>query len=69
MANRDQAQALKDQKPIDYHMLLCNKFKEASIFEYEDYADKKCTVNKKTSHTKEFNQQDYQANRVNKMKF
>ena len=66
MANRDEAQALKDRKPIDYHMFLSNKFTKNSIFQYTDHIDMKFTAKNKQSILQQFNEQDYKENRVNK---
>ena len=60
MANRDEAQALKHRKPIDYHMFLSNKLNTNSIFQYDDHIDRKFTANNKHSVI----EQDYQENRV-----
>ncbi|CAF1001681.1 unnamed protein product [Adineta steineri] len=59
MANRDDAQALKDRKPIDYHMFLTNKFNKKSIFQYNDHIDTKFTANIKQIPV----EQDYKENR------
>ena len=65
IAHRDEAQALKDRKPIDYHMFLSNKFNKNSIFQYNDHTDMKFTANKKQIVPQQFNEQDYKENRVN----
>jgi hypothetical protein len=67
MANRDDAQALKDRRPIDYHMFLVNKFNKNSIFQYNDHIDTKFTANNKQTIVQEFNEQDYRENRVRKL--
>lgn len=36
MAHRDDAQALKHRKPIDYHLFLSNKFSKNSLRQYDD---------------------------------
>ncbi|CAF1641837.1 unnamed protein product, partial [Adineta ricciae] len=59
MANRDDAQALKDRKPIDYHMFLTNKFNKNSIFHYTDLKDGKSTTHVKTQS----NEQNAKENR------
>ena len=66
MANRDEAQALKNRKPIDYHMFLKNKFTKNSILSYDDELDRKFTTNKKSTV---INEQDYKENRVRKFQF
>ncbi|CAF0810176.1 unnamed protein product [Rotaria sordida] len=63
MANRDQAQALKDKKPIDYHMFLSNKLNKNSFFQYNDHIDTKFTANNKHTIIQQFNEQDYQETR------
>ncbi|UJR26840.1 hypothetical protein I4U23_008152 [Adineta vaga] len=59
MANRDEAQALKDRKPIDYHMFLTNKFNKNSIFHYNDRVNKNLSPNIKS----QLNDQDQKDNR------
>lgn len=58
MANKDQAQALKDRKPIDYHMFLSNKLNKNSIFQYNDHIDKKFAIQNKRKAIKQSNEQD-----------
>lgn len=62
MANRDDAQAKKNPKPIDYHLFLSNKLKNNSILQYQDYIDSKFQAN---SH-QTIIEQDYEENRVSK---
>ena len=64
MANRDEAKALKDRKPIDYHMFLSGKFKNNTIFQYNDHIDTKFTANKKQSVVQKLAGKDYKENRV-----
>ncbi len=64
MANREEAQALKNRKPIDYHMFLSNKFNKNSILRYDDHIDTKFTADNKQTISEQFNEQDYQENRV-----
>ncbi|CAF4667772.1 unnamed protein product [Rotaria sp. Silwood1] len=63
MSNRDEAQALKDKKPIDYHMFLSNKLNKNSIFQYNDHIDTKFTANNKHTIVQQINEQDYQGTR------
>lgn len=66
MANRDEAQALKNRKPIDYHLFLSNKLKKNSILQYDDQLDRKFSLNNKHKDIKQLNKQDYKENRVRK---
>ena len=36
MAHRDDVQALKHRKPIDYHLFLSNKFSKNSLLKFDD---------------------------------
>ncbi len=58
MANRDEAQALKNRKPIDYHMFLSNKWKKNSILQYHDYMERKFTVNNQRSIIEQVNEEE-----------
>jgi hypothetical protein len=58
MANRDEAQALKNRKPIDYHMFLSSKFNKNSILQYDDHIDTKFTANNKHIVIEQFNEQE-----------
>lgn len=62
MANRDDAQAKKNPKPIDYHLFLSNKLKNNSILQYQDYIDSKFQAN----YHQTIVEQDYEENRVHK---
>jgi hypothetical protein len=62
MANRDEAQALKNRKPIDYHMFLSNKWKKNSSLQYHDHIERKFTTNNKHSIIEQVNEEE---NRVN----
>ncbi|CAF1636009.1 unnamed protein product [Rotaria magnacalcarata] len=58
MANRDEAQALKDKKPIDYHMFLSNKFNKNSLLQYDDHIDKKFIAHTKPTIEQQYNEQE-----------
>ena len=64
MANRDEAKALKDRKPIDYHMFLTSKFKNNTLFQYNDYIDKKFTSHTKPVESSPSDEQNARENRV-----
>ena len=64
MANRDEARALKDRKPIDYHMFLSNKFNKHSILQYNDHIDRKCDDNNRSKLMQKSNEHDDKENRV-----
>jgi hypothetical protein len=66
MANRDEAQALKNRKPIDYHMFLSNKWKKNSILQYHDHIERKFTANNKHSVIEQVNEEDSRVNNRNK---
>ncbi|CAF4765758.1 unnamed protein product, partial [Rotaria socialis] len=58
MANRDEAQALKDKKPVDYHMFLSNKFNKNSLLQYDDHIDKKFIAHTKPTIAQQYNEQE-----------
>lgn len=64
MANRDEAKALKDRKPIDYHMFLTSKFKNNTFFQYNDYIDKKFTAHTKLIESDPPDEHNSRENRV-----
>lgn len=68
IANRDEAQALKNRKPIDYHLFLTNKFKKNSTLQYDDQFDRKFTTTTKHQEPKQFTEQNNQENRVRNFK-
>lgn len=63
MANRDEAKAFKDRKPIDYQMFLTNKWTTNSLFDSHDHLDKKITTKSKTNRN-ENEEQNFRENRV-----
>ena len=66
MANRDEVQASKDRKPIDYHLFLCDKWKTNSILHYQDDMERKFTTNNKHSIIEQVNEEE---NRVKSSNF
>jgi hypothetical protein len=64
LAQRDEAQALKDRKPIDYHMFLTSRFDGNSIFQHHDQSGAKFTTNLKPDAVQQINEQDAKENRV-----
>lgn len=59
MANRDEAKAFKDRKPIDYQMFLTNKWTSHSLLDHHENLEKKSTLN-----SKENDEQNFRENRV-----
>ena len=64
MAQRDEAQSLKDRKPIDYHMFLTNRFDSNAIFQYADPLDGKFATNLTDRAVSQPNEQNAKENRV-----
>ena len=59
MANRDEAKAFKDRKPVDYQMFLTNKWTSHSLLDHHENLEKKSTLN-----SNENEEQNFRENRV-----